>query len=196
MGTRGVTGFRVDGVDKIGYQQFDSYPSGVGTTVIKELHDLLKDCALTERLVRDLTVVTNATPPTQEQVDKLATYTDLRVSEQKVTDWYCLLRETQGSPARILKAGYIQDHSGFMADSLFNEWGYIANFDESLLEVYSGFQKSPHDKGRYAHMPVAKEDRGYWPVALVGTISFDVIIGDLASAGAAMEAFEKREEAA
>lgn len=194
VGTRGVTGFRLEGVDKIAYQQFDSYPSGVGQGVVKDLHGLLKDRTETEAAVRSLSLVSDETPPNAEQIAKLAEFTDLRVSKQTTNDWYCLLRETQGEPARILKAGYIQDSLSFMADSLFCEWGYIANFDDSVLEVYRGFQKSPHENGRYANMSVAKEDRGYWPVALVGTIPFDLIERDADAARKAMLAFEKSDE--
>jgi hypothetical protein len=190
MGTRGVTGFRLDGADKIAYQQFDSYPSGVGRRVVEELHELLKDRTETETAIRRLVLVNEKTPPTVEQVEQLAAFTDLRVSKQSTDDWYCLLREAQGSPKLILMAGHILDSSYFMADSLFNEWGYIANFDDGVLEVYRGFQKSPHDKGRYANMPVAKEDRGYWPVALAGTIPFDLIERYADAARMAMEAFE------
>lgn len=194
MGTRGVTGFRLDGIDKIGYQQFDSYPTGVGRGVVKDLHDLLRERSGTEQAIRSLQVVDDKTPPTPDQIERLAAFTDLRVSNQSTGDWYCLLRQTQGEPALILKAGFVEDSAAFMADSLFCEWGYIANFDENVLEVYRGFQKTPHDQGRYAAMPIAEGDRGYWPVALVGAIPFELIERDHDAARQAMDAFERRDQ--
>jgi hypothetical protein len=120
----------------------------------------------------------------------LSGFTDLGVSRRSDDDWYCLLRKTQGNPALILKSGYILDSSDFMADSLFCEWGYIANFDDNVLEVYRGFQHTKHNKGRYANMQTEK-DSGYKPVALIGTIPFDLIEGSGDAAKDVMRAFEK-----
>jgi hypothetical protein len=66
----------------------------------------------------------------------------------------------------MLDAGVIEDASNFPADSLMAEWGYVVDFDAERLEVYRGFQTSPHDKGRFA----ACEGRdGYYPCALVAS---------------------------
>ena len=37
MGTRGVFGFHKNGVDKITYNHYDSYPTGLGEEVVKFL---------------------------------------------------------------------------------------------------------------------------------------------------------------
>jgi hypothetical protein len=61
----------------------------------------------------------------------------------------------------------------FAADSLFCEWAYVLDLDREVLEVYTGFQKTPHQKGRFANMPYEPEGhrkgkpQEYWPVALV-----------------------------
>ena len=40
MSTRGAVGIRMNGIDKIGYNHFDSYPSGLGNDILKGLSNL------------------------------------------------------------------------------------------------------------------------------------------------------------
>ena len=166
MGTRGFITFVNDGVEKTAYNHFDSYPTGVGRQVVA---DILGE-HVTPDAVGSLTVVDGGTKPTRAEVRKLAAYTDLGVSKGSTDDWYCLLRNTQGSPAKMLKAGYIEDASGFPLDSLFAEWGYVIDLDTMTLEVYKGFQMAPHDAGRFAKREVTDDyarKNGYHPVAMV-----------------------------
>lgn len=176
MGTRGALGFRLDGKDYVTYNHWDSYPEGLG----QEIVDWLKTVKLTEvkAKVKSLTLLSESdkqVPPTEEQKNKLKKYADLSVSARSLDDWYCLLRNTQGDPDAILKAGYMMDGSSFLADSLFCEWAYIVNLDEKTFEVYKGFQDKKHNKGRYASMPKREE---YYPVALVGTFPLAKIPND------------------
>ena len=62
------------------------------------------------------------------------------------------------------------DYLGFMKSSLFNEWSYVINLDDGVLEVYRGFNKSPSAAGRYASLPSEKCCGGYFGVALVKSI--------------------------
>lgn len=43
----------------------------------------------------------------------LESYTNLEVSGQTTSDWYCLLRECQGSSKRVLDSGYIDNSNGY-----------------------------------------------------------------------------------
>lgn len=154
MGTRGFVGFLVDGEEKIGYNHFDSYPSGVGLDVLTWLRGARLKDNLTDR-ARAVKVVTEDTPFTDDDLLNLARYTDTSVGDQGihnevVHDWYQLLRNTQGNPEAMLDAGYILDAHEFPLDSLFCEWGYLVNLDEQVLEVYTGFQSTPPTKGRWA----------------------------------------------
>lgn len=158
MGTRGFTGLVIDGVEKIGYQQYDSYPSGVGVQVLKELHELVKDMDLFKEKARELQVVSNVAPPTADQIERLAEFTDLGVSNQSTDDWYCVLRSTQGSIREIVRAGFVEDHSNFPLDSLFCEYGYLVDLDRGTFEVYEGFQQDIPKAGRWAGRPTAEED--------------------------------------
>lgn len=175
MGTRGLTGFIIDGEEKLGYQQYDSYPSGVGIETLAYLRFMSETPERWEKLVSDahkLRVVSDATPPTAEDVEALKPFTDLAVGEQSANDWYCLTRNTQGKIDQILTCGYVEDHATFALDSLFCEWAYVIDLDAGNFEVYQGFQVQPHTLGRFASRPVNDRVVGgekYYPIALVAS---------------------------
>jgi hypothetical protein len=175
MGTRGVIGVRLEGKDKIAYNHFDSYPSGVGKDIVKEIKTLGRENLLDG--ARCLRAIDEDEKPTPQEIARLAPFTDTTVAGCSTTDWYCLLRDCQGSLLKMMQAGLYVAADKFMADSLFCEWGYIVNLDENTFEVYKGFQKKKHRKGRYASMkrgkgPGANE---YYPVALVKAFPLDNI---------------------
>jgi hypothetical protein len=173
MGTRGFVGFIADGTEKIAYNHFDSYPSGLGVDVLSWLRTAGQDVEALREQVRALRVVDPNSQPTAEDIERLRPFADLGVGRQTVDDWYSLLRDTQGKPAAMLRAGAIEDASGFPLDSLFAEWGYVIDVDAQTFEVYVGFQSAPHDKGRFASRPPYKPEHqrstDYYPVALVGS---------------------------
>jgi len=164
MGTRGVTGVIIDGIEKIGYQQFDSYPSGVGIITLNALKK--NDISKLKELAKSLKAVQENATPTKKEIELLKNYADLTVSDGKLENWYCLLRKTQGDLKAILDCGYIIDSKDFLNNSLFCEWGYIVNFDTNKLEIYQGFQKQKHDKGRYSNN-LKEDDLAYYPCALI-----------------------------
>lgn len=179
MGTRGLTGFVADGVEKIAYQQFDSYPGGVGVTVLEWLRSAAQDIPALREKVAALRVVNEDDKPTTEDVERLAGFADLNVSTQDPREWYVLLRETQGNPAAMLRAGAVLDASDFPLDSLFCEWGYLVDLDAETFEVYEGFQQSRHNRGRFAsrggeqYGDKGLPHGGYYPVALVKSWPLD-----------------------
>ena len=178
MGTRGAFGFHVNGVDKVGYNQFDSYPSGKGVEVLAFLRKTLESPSVeagVKALAADLKVVSGKKKPTPAQRNALKKWSNTDVSTGKLVEWYVLLRETHGDLAKTLACGYIEDHKSFLTDSLFCEWGWVINFDTRTLEVYSGFQKGPN-KGRFA--ATKPNDGGYYPVGLVAEFPFDALPGD------------------
>lgn len=170
MGTRGFIAFAANGELKVAYNHYDSYPSGLGSSILKWLQKTLSasDTApfqLREQ-IKALRVIKHGEKPTPEDVKRLRPWTDLGVSEQSTDDWYCLLRNTQGNVSAMLAAGVIEDSGYFPADSLFAEWGYVIDLDgDGGFEVYRGFQKSPHTRGRFAS--TTPTTAGYYPVALV-----------------------------
>lgn len=145
MGTRGFITFVNGGVEKTTYNQFDSYPDGLGLTVLRQLQWKLgadlrdRDAAYVDGLARlrmlveRLRVVSQeATPVRTWDVGRLEGWTDTSVDthdengDRRTTpSWYQLLRGTQGDIHEILSAGCMLDASDFPADSLFAEWGYV-----------------------------------------------------------------------
>lgn len=173
MSTRGFVGFVASGATKIGYNHSDSYPESLGLAVLQWLRKTDQEAAF-EAAVR-LRVVDPGSEPTDEDVEALQQYLNPSVGgRSERTTWYQLLRETQGDPEAILDAGAMEDASKFPGDSLFAEWGYVVDFDDERFEVYRGFQKEPHEKGRFASMPLEVRGGGsnidtYYPVALISS---------------------------
>lgn len=177
MGTRGLTGFVLDKKVRMGYQQYDSYPSGVGAVVLdfaKNLEDSTDErfnaaCAAVARLV----VVDDQTQPTAEQIGLLADRGILEAENvSSGSDWYAWLRSTQGDPQLILNSGFITDSVSFANDSLFCEYAYLIDLDTRTFEAYIGFQTAYHKLGRFARRKPAKwvpsylGEKFYYPIAL------------------------------
>lgn len=212
MGTRGALGFVLAGNEKITYNQYDSYPDGLGEDVLSwlraalglpvDVRDILaaeevgtpekvnpESEARLRRQVERLAKVPDR-EPTGSDREQLAEFTDRDVSTGE--DWYALLRRTQGEPERLLRAGLYEDASEFPLDSLFCEWAYVVDLDTRQFEVYRGFQVAPPTAGRWvgkqAATPAQDWQSGgvYYPVALIHAWSFDELpapeVGALAGA--------------
>lgn len=173
MGTRGLYGFRKNGVDKTTYNHYDSYPNCLGhtivefckTTSIEEMHEIFDG----------IIMVDEYTTPTQTQVTECIEYYDGNVSVGSPEDWYCLLREAQGNP-NVYKHGlkYMIDNSGFIKNSLFCEYAYIVNLDTNCLEFWVGFQKEPDYDNRYGTETSDNMDK-YYPCKMIGEYSFECL---------------------
>lgn len=162
MSTRGALVFRVNGEDKITYNHSDSYPAGLGRNVAEFVQKIVRE----DRVEEFKTKAANLVTPREEDRD------------QAGSTWYKKCRADQGLAEAILDFGtHPRAGDGWMSDSLFNEWSFVINFDESTVEVYQGFQRSLHAKGRYCTLPDfsrgTREVREYWPVALIRTMDFD-----------------------
>jgi hypothetical protein len=174
MGTRGLMGVRIDGIDKLTYNHWDSYPSGLGTSIVNDIRLLLKDPGDVgmAQLAHDIKVVDPESTPTPEEKSKFKQFLELSVSNKSDNDWYCLLYALQGYFAKTLKAGIMIDAHDFVNDSLFCKWMYVANLDSKVFEVYQGFQRKPHSKGRYSTQQNSGE---YHPLALIAEFPLDNI---------------------
>ena len=170
MGTRGIYGFRKNGIDKITYNHLDSYPKGLGEDIADFCRN--NDIAKLNQLCDKIQMVNNRTQPTEEQVEDCKQWTNLKVSEGRVEDWYCLLHKTQGD-LTVYQNGlnYMMDYSNFIKDSLFCEHGYIINLDTNELEYWEGFQQEADPTNRYG----SEEDCGYFPCRLSMTFPIDRI---------------------
>lgn len=176
MGTRGAFGFRIDGVDKLSYNHFDSYPDGLGREVITQVKEVLATTKLGEMIqnVRDVRQVDAHTDPTPEDVER---YGALHEQVSTGADWYSLLRNAQGRIDLLLDGtlDVMTDGNSFVVDSLFCEYAYILDLDTTAdrfcLEFYTGFNKDPEAPGRYAALTDGDSD--YHGVALAHEISLD-----------------------
>lgn len=166
MGTRGCYGFRKNGIDKLTYNHFDSYPDCLGhimaefckSTPLSEMNEIF------DRLI----LVDENDKPTPEQIDECKRYYNGNVASKSPEDWYCLLREAQGEP-NAYKNGlrYMTDSHEFIKDSLFCEYAYIINLDTKKLEFWVGFQQKPDAGNRYG----MTSDRGYYPCKMKASYS-------------------------
>lgn len=170
MGTRGFVGFVVDGNEKITYNHSDSYPGGLGLDVLTWLRQ--HGVSEVREAAAKLRLVNNDEPATDEDIACLGTkYADTNVSTRELTEWYVLLRGTQGNPEAILDAGVMIDGSDFPCNSAMCEYGYLIDLDENTFEVYVGFQRDRHGDGRFANDTA--NSGGYYPVRLVATWFLD-----------------------
>jgi hypothetical protein len=164
MGTRGTLGFRKNGVDKLMYNHFDSYPSGLGAKVI----EFLKNTSIEEMsaIFDKIEMIDGDVKPTAQQIEECKKWTNLTVSEKSADDWYCLLRDAQGELSAF-KEGlrYMLEANDFIKDSLFCEYGYIINLDDNVLEFWYGWQEKPQEGNRYG----TEVSKGYYPCRLVKT---------------------------
>jgi hypothetical protein len=173
MGTRGAIGFRINGKDKVTYNHFDSYPTGIGVQVV----EFLKNTGDAElmAMAKKIKMVKEDGKPTPKQIDTCikAGMVDLSVSERSTADWYCLLRNAQGDLAAYGKLGYMTDSKKFLLDSLFCEFAYIINLDTMELEFYKGFNRTA-GAGRYGSKRDKEDGKlsDYYGVALFRSVPF------------------------
>lgn len=175
MGTRGAFGFRIDGTDKLSYNHYDSYPSGLGADVVSQIKGVLAGTKLSDMInnVRQIRQVDESGDPTPRDLEEYAQFANGNVSTG--TDWYSLLREAQGRIDLLLDGtlDVMTNGNNFVADSLFCEYAYILDLDtiadRFCLEFYTGFNKDPEAPGRYASL----SDGNYQGVALAGEFPLD-----------------------
>ncbi len=177
MGTRGLHGFHVNGKTKVTYNQFDTYPTGVGIGILEELRELqeslgdiylerLRNRAKSIRLVKEECKNGKRNVVSKDNQERYAPLSDLRLGWGGLGDWYCLLRQAQGSilpwitgecpvsrsetlrvngkKTRYLHLKY-QIKLSRPVDHMINnvsfadgaEWGYVINLDTGMLEVYT-----------------------------------------------------------
>lgn len=182
MGTRGLTGFYLDGEAKLAYMQYDSYPSGAGVHALTWVknnvisHGYGKYALKTgvADRIRAIRLVLENGIPTAEQRKDLENYTDAKVSTG--TDWYSTLRNCQGLPGDYINAGYMPGNKEFGEDSLMCEWAYVIDIDKGALDVYSGFNtQGKPTEGLWAGSDSDYEtgDDHYYAMRLLWSIPFE-----------------------
>lgn len=140
--------FKVDGQTKAGYVHSDAYPSELGANVLDWLREQYEHDAVTLSLQRAryfaqrLVVVDDDTEPTETQQYELRRFANTNVSSKQLDEWYVLLRECQGDPAKTLESGFIHGTAKIEPYRLGrgHEYFYLVDFDERTFTA-SGYGK-------------------------------------------------------
>lgn len=189
MGTRGFVGVVVGGVEILSYNQFDSYPSGVGLQTLRWLREQIeRDPAALRQAAKRLRVVPEDGVPTPEEVQRYlpsllaadgnypGTYSNPASYGRAEHNYYTLLRDQQGDLGLMLQRGVmVGADPEWPLNGLFCEWGYLVDLDgDGVFEVYEGFREEDHNLGRFGSRasragftPAFDGDNYYAPVALV-----------------------------
>ena len=186
MSTRGLYGFRKDGIDKCTYNHSDSYPEQLGRRILtfckNNTAENLSD--FFERIV----VVNGDSMPTKDQIQYLSNayfedgedWYNALISAQKEDEncyWYDVLRNVQGNFVAYQKlldsedTVYMTNDISFIRNSSCCQYAYIVNLDEGVLECYVGFQKKPQKENRYG----TRKRKRYYPCRLVVKIPLSTI---------------------
>jgi hypothetical protein len=145
MGTNGLFGFYYKGKYYIMYNHYDSYYSGgLGENLFNEVMLMFSNNEIDiwiEKLQK-LKIISDEDKPTEEDIEKCSIYTDLSVSHQSTSDWYCLLRKCQGSLKNILDSGYLLIDSEYESEESLKEecfgYIYVLDFDNFCFNGYFG----------------------------------------------------------
>jgi len=143
MGTRGFWGVRHDGRMRTTYNHYDSYPTGLGVSMVEFIQST--DMATLGERVFALAEVHEGDSPSPEQMQALVEAgTWMHVSTGQ--DWYSALRGTQGEPEKMIESGFwmTQDFDPTQANDSWLEWGYLIDLDAGELLVYDiPYEKEP-----------------------------------------------------
>ena len=167
MSTRGLFGFRSNGIDKAVYNHSDSYPEWLGNNFVGFL---IHNSENIPEIFSQIETVDVNEKPTEEQkkLYKSMGWFNKSVSNRNDDDWYCLLYGIQDLTnwQKAIDKNipiYIENSIGFIKRSLHCEYAYIYDLDAESLEFYVGFQKAPDENNRYGQ----KDDDGYYPCRLI-----------------------------
>lgn len=184
MGTRGLMGFTVQEEHFLTYNHYDSYPTGLGSNLLKwlKLHLVIQDDTVqispeVMGVLTGLEQVEEGSEPTEEQLAKLTArgFTEAQnVSTGR--DFYSWLRDCQGDLDLTLRSGFwIKGGYEFGFDSLFCEWGYVIDVDRNCFDTYRGFQQVPATKGIWAGAEMPGSRDGYEAIQRIQSLPFDAI---------------------
>lgn len=161
MSTRGTIAVKIDGETKGSYNHSDSYPTWLGNRVLEFIRGA--DLDEVRAKARALKPVPDR-PPTLPEIKRLKVYADTGVSTGKLTEWYVLLRGTQGDLGLILEAGV---HEPFPVGD--DEYSYVVDLDTERLAIYRHSEKIVDLP--FAELPAEFTDEDAAPAARVWEVA-------------------------
>lgn len=168
MATRGIYGFYKNGVNKLTYNHYDSYPSCLGDKVLYflknttelELNDIFNNIVLVE----------GNDYPDEKESEILKSLGFPVEYHGEPLNWNEIIGCNSHDFSLLkTKFPFMINDNNFIKESLFCEWGYIINLDDNSLEIYEGFQKEPDDNRYKIEVP---SKSGYYHCKLLKKIYF------------------------
>lgn len=140
MSTRGLYGWKKDGVEKVTYNHSDSYPSWLGTQIMSFCAEMTNQQL--EHLF-DHTVMISEKEKDPAQINSVRLFAKARgIDPDASQEAYEILHFMQGNFEEYRKLAENEldfpmiDSKDFFSDKLFCEWAYVIDLDNNCLDVY------------------------------------------------------------
>lgn len=144
MGTRNLTCVMADGQYKIAqYGQWDGYPEGQGTTVLKFCSEHLSTVEGQKQFKQKLELVQFMPAPKGYAANSRPSSLSRDLGAE-------ILNTVLNATNTVVAFNEIE----FASNSLHCEWAYVIDLDKKTVEVYIGFNTNPlDDTERFAKFP-------------------------------------------
>lgn len=140
MSTRGLYGWKKDGVEKVTYNHSDSYPTWLGVKIMSFCVEMTDEQL--ERLFGH-TIIISEEEKDPAQINSVRLFAKARGFDPDASqDVYEILRFMQGNFEEYRKLAENEldfpmiDSKDFFSDELFCEWAYVIDLDSKRLIVY------------------------------------------------------------
>jgi len=149
MGTRNLTCVVYQSEIKIAkYCQWDGYPSGQGSEILKFLKEKFNKPLFVSELqkVKEITEEELNSKWQECGAAPNSPFISIEVSNKFNTKYPHLARDMGAGILEAIQVGKVpsvQNSVTFANDSLFCEWAYLIDLDNETLEVYKGFNQTP-----------------------------------------------------
>lgn len=139
MSTSGAYGFIKNGVEKIGYNQYDSYIDDLGIKIVKFINETTKEEM--EQIFDKIILVDDKNDATDEQNMECEKWFASFTHGEK-NYWYDLLMLMEGN-LRLYKEGVLHMLN---AKSRYVDYKYIINLDNNEFEIYKNDLETKAEK--------------------------------------------------